>query len=299
MLNIGIKPSDLIGLRPLMSLSSGNPEINIGVIDGPVDITHPAFQGSRIKTVEESQIAACRDANDLACIHGTFITGILSAKRGVPAPSICPNCTTILNPIFQEKKNGTTDQPVNMPNSTPAELAKAIIRTIDAGSRVVNLSIGLSTSSITTYDEMIEAYDYAIQKGVIIVVAAGNQGNIGHNSIVNHDWPIPIVACDSTGKFSSISNFGSSIGKNGLMAPGIDIESTYPGGGYIRMSGTSVATSFVTGAIALLWSLFPDITAAELIQSIRQTNHRGRKLTILPPLLNIEDAYYYLRGMFS
>ncbi|MDN5867083.1 MAG: S8 family serine peptidase [Candidatus Nitrosocosmicus sp.] len=282
-----------------MRLSSGNPEINIGVIDGPVDITHPAFQGSRIKTVEESQIAACKDASDLACIHGTFITGILSAKRGVPAPSICPNCTIILNPIFQEKTNCITDQPVNIPSSTPAELAKAIIRTIDAGSKVVNLSVGLSTSSITTYDEMFEVYDYAIRRGVIIVVAAGNQGNIGHNSLVSHDWPIPIVACDSTGKFSSVSNFGSSIGKNGLMAPGIDIESTYPGGGYISLSGTSVATSFVTGAIALLWSLFPDITAAELIQSIRQTNHQGRKLTILPPLLNIRDSYYYLRGKFN
>lgn len=299
MLNIGIKPIDLIGLRPIMCLSSGNPEINIGVIDGPVDITHPAFQGSRIKTVEESQIAACKNANDLACIHGTFITGILSAKRGVSAPSICPNCTIILNPIFQEKTSGITDQPMNMPSSTPSELAKAIIRTIDAGARIVNLSIGLSTSSITTYDEVIEAYDYAIQKGVIIVVAAGNQGNIGHNSLVNHDWPIPVVACDCTGKFSSISNFGPSIGKNGLMAPGKDIESTYPGGGYISLSGTSVATSFVTGAIALLWSLFPDITAAVLIQSIRQTNRRGRKLTILPPLLNIENSYHYLRKMLN
>jgi hypothetical protein len=71
-----------------------------------------------------------------------------------------------------------------------------------------------------------------------IVVAAGNQGNIGNISLINHEWPIPVAACDANGKLDPMSNFGPSIGKRGLMAPGVNIRSAYPGGQYTHMSGT-------------------------------------------------------------
>ena len=97
-------------LLSLMNVSSGRPDIIIGVIDGPVDLNHPALQGSRIRTVKDSQKEACKNASDLACIHGTFVTGIICAKRGLSAPAICPDCQIILNPIFgKEKTNIKTE----------------------------------------------------------------------------------------------------------------------------------------------------------------------------------------------
>jgi subtilisin family serine protease len=288
-------PLRLTGLEYLMNISNGNPDIVIGVIDGPIDITHPAFHGSKIELVH-SKIVDCKNANDMACVHGTFITGIISAKRGSSAPAICPGCKIILNPIFkQNRNNDLKGKDTLLPSTTPGEVAKAIIETIDMGAKIINLSMSLSTFSLTSYDDLRESYDYALQNGVIIVVAAGNQGNIGNNSLINHQWPIPVAACDGNGRLDSISNFGYSIGNRGLMAPGVNIKSAYPRGQYVQMSGTSFAAPFVTGAIALLWSIFTKATAAEIILSLTR-DKLSRRPSIIPRMLNVEETYKVLKN---
>jgi subtilisin family serine protease len=288
-------------LHSLMKVSSGHPDIRIGIVDGPVDLNHPAFQGSRIDTIEDSQKEACKNASDLACIHGTFVTGIICAKRGVSAHAICPDCQIIINPIFgKEKTNIRTenDDSSTLPNATPEELPNAIMATINAGAKIINLSLGLDTTSLTVYDGLQQAYDYALRKGVIIVIAAGNQGNMGNVSLINHQWIIPVAACDENSRIHPMSNFGPSIGRRGLLAPGVNITSTYPGGQYGHMSGTSFAVPFVTGTIALLWSMFPKATAAEIIHSVvagtSSSHHHPR--SIIPPLLNAEAAWNRLKG---
>jgi hypothetical protein len=85
-------PINQIRLSTIMNISRGNPDIKIGLIDGPLDYTHTAFQGSIIRALKESQLVACKNSTSLACRHGTFIAGILCAKRGSPAPAICPGC---------------------------------------------------------------------------------------------------------------------------------------------------------------------------------------------------------------
>jgi len=287
-------PLKLTGLQYLMDISKGNPDIVIGVIDGPIDITHPAFHGSKIELLD-SKIVDCKNANDMACVHGTFVTGILAAKRGSSAPAICPGCKIILNPIFKQNRNNDLNEDTFLPSTTPEEVAKAIIETINMGAKIINLSMSLSTFSLTSYDDLRESYDYALQNGVIIVVAAGNQGNIGNNSLINHQWPIPVAACDGNGRLDSISNFGYSIGNRGLMAPGVNIRSAYPSGQYVQMSGTSFAAPFVTGAIALLWSIFTKATAAEIILSLTR-DKLSRRPSIIPRMLNVEETYKVLKN---
>lgn len=280
-----------------MDVSSGHPTISIGIIDGPVDLNHPAFQDSKIKTVKPSQISECKNANSIACSHGTLIAGILCSKRGLSAPAICPSCEIILNPIFKEEMNNTTNRDIIFPSVTSDELSNAIIETVDAGAKVINLSLGLSSSSLTRYDNLKQAYDYALHKDVIVVVASGNQGNIGNISLIDHQWLIPVAACDENGLVDPISNFGASIGKRGLMAPGINIISTYPGGHYARTTGTSFAAPFVTGTIALLWSLFPKATPAAIKNSIT-TDTSSKRRSIIPPLLNVEAAVIKLKNSY-
>jgi subtilisin family serine protease len=174
-------------------------------------------------------------------------------------------------------------------------LSDAIIETVNSGARIINLSLGLSGSSLVVYHELEEAYNYAYQKGVIIVAASGNQGSIGHAALLNNKWVIPVAACDHEGKISSMSNFGPSIGVRGLMAPGIDITSTTSGGGYSKLSGTSFAAPFVTGTIALLWSVFPKATSAEIIHSlVRICSNFSR--TVIPKLLDAEAAWKFLKN---
>ena len=286
-------------LHSLMKLSSGNPDITIGVIDGPVDFSHAAFNGSKIRTVKDSQIGACKNANDIACTHGTFIAGILCARRGLAAPAICPDCEILLNTIFREGAKNASSNDIISPSATPEELSNAIIETIDAGAKIINLSLGLSSSSLTSYDNLQEAYDYALQKGVIIVVAAGNQGNIGNISLINHQWLLPVAACDENGRLNSMSNFGPSIGNRGIIAPGVNIRSTYPGGQYTNMSGTSFAAPFVTGAIALLWSIFTNATASMIKYAITTGASNLRRRSIIPPLLNAEETYKLLKNAIN
>lgn len=286
-------------LDSLMTISSGSPDISIGLIDGPVDFSHPALQGSKIKTVRDSQFGECKSAGSMACAHGTFMAGILCAKRGLSAPAICPGCEIILNPIFRQEHNNSdkiSKDVINLPSATPGELSKAIIETIDAGAKIINLSLGLSAPSLTLYVNLQEAYDYALQRGVIIVVAAGNQGNIGNISLINHEWLIPVSACDANGKLDPMSNFGPSIGKRGLMAPGVNIRSAYPGGRYTHMSGTSFSAPFVAGAIALLWSIFTKATATMIKHAIIMGASKQRRHSIIPSLLNAEETYKLLKN---
>jgi subtilisin family serine protease len=293
-------PLSQIRLSSILNISSGNPDIKIGLVDGPLDYTHKAFQGSRIRAVKESQLAACKSASSIACRHCTFVAGILCAKRGSSAPAICPGCTLLLRPVFMNETQVANDEAINrnilFPSTTPEELSDAVIEVVDAGARIINLSLGLSTSSLTTYPMLQEAYDYARRHGAIILAASGNQGNIGAISLLNNQWIIPVAACNENGQLDPISNFGHSIGIRGVMAPGINITSTSSGGGYAQMSGTSFAAPFVTGAIALLWSIFPKAKTVELVRAIRPTVSYGNR-KIIPPLVDIEAAYHILKSI--
>jgi subtilisin family serine protease len=300
-------PLSLIRLRSLMNISGGSPDITIGLIDGPVDLNHPAFNGSTIRAVKDSQLAECKNAGSIACSHGTFIAGILCAKRGLSAPAICPSCTLLLRPIFTEQrrimKNSNKNNNTNksdtylFPSSNPEDLSDAIIEIVNAGARIINLSLGLSTSSLVTYPELQEAYDYARQHGTIIIAASGNQGNIGSISLLHNQWIIPVAACDEYGHLDPMSNFGPSVGGRGLMAPGINVTSTSSGGGYVKMSGTSFAAPFVTGVLALLWSVFPTASPAQLVRSIRVGSSHHLHRSIMPPLLNVETVYHLLESI--
>jgi subtilisin family serine protease len=283
---------DLIRLRPLMEISKGSSDISIGIIDGPVDLDHPSYSNSKIRTTKESEYAKCTRADSISCLHGTFVTGMLVSERGSSALAICPDCEIILRPIFNDNHSGLG---INQyPSSTPQGLADAIVEIVDAGAAIINLSLGLSSSSMTKFSELHEAYDYAFRKHVIIVAAAGNQGNIGFFPVIDHPWVIPVVSCDMQGRFNPMSNIGPSIAKRGVMAPGVDITSTSPRGGYEQLSGTSFAAPFVTGTIALLLSIIRKATPAQLVRSIRQQLVRRR--TIFPPLCDAKKSMELLHS---
>jgi subtilisin family serine protease len=277
---------DLVKLLALMELTGGRPEIVVGLIDGPVVMNHPDLASENIREIPGSLQGTCAQAASVAWMHGTFIAGILCAKRGSLAPSICPGCTLLVRPIFLE----TTSADERMPSSTPEELGAAIIESIEAGAHILNLSIALAEPSSRGYREVEEALDYAVRRGVLVVAAAGNQGTVGSTAITRHPWVIPVVACDQQGKPISSSNLGSSIGRRGLRAPGDNVTSLGVEGKPLTFGGTSAATPFVTGAIALLWSEFPTATATEVKVAVTQASTALRP-SVVPPLLNAWVAY--------
>ena len=284
-----LNPLDLVKLTPLMQIASGRAETRIALIDGPVTTNHPELSVAKILELPGKIGGTCQSATSVACMHGTFVAGILSAKRGSAAPAICPDCTLIVRPIFAE----TTSANGQMPSATPEELAAAIIDCIDAGAHVINLSAALANPSAKGERRLEEALSYCARRAVVIVAAAGNQAAVGSSAITQHPWVIPVIASDLRGRPISYSNLGSSIGRQGLSAPGERITSLTINGQSPAFGGTSAAAPFVTGAIALLLSVFPNARAAAVKLAIT-TASGARRTTVVPPLLNAWAAYQAL-----
>jgi subtilisin family serine protease len=275
---------DLVRLTPLLARTRGTPEIKVGLIDGPVVIDHPDLATENIREVPGKFAGACAISSSAACKHGTFVAGILLAKRDSAAPAICPDCSLLVRPIFPETISGDW----HVPSATPQELASAIIETINAGARILNLSAALVQPSAKGEDELQSALDYAAQHAVIVVAAAGNQGIVGSSVITRHPWVIPVAGCDLQGRLFGQSNLGNSIGRRGVLGPGDNITSLGPDGSPVTFGGTSVAAPFVTGAVALLWSEFRQVPAAELLLAVRGIRRPSR---VVPPLLDAWSAH--------
>src|SRR5690348_1574230 len=207
---------ELVKLGPLMERTTGRPEIVVALIDGPVMLDHPELDRKSIREVHGRLSAGCSHIRGAGCTHGTFIAGILSAKRGAPAPAICPACTLLVRPIFSEVPQAGE----HGPTATPDELAEAIVDVVKAGARVVNMSVTLAEPSTRASGPLEAALNYAALRGVVVVAAAGNQGALASTALTRHPWVIPVTACDNFGQPIQSSNLSASVGKWGLCAPG-------------------------------------------------------------------------------
>jgi subtilisin family serine protease len=270
----------------LMTLTRGRSDMLVGLLDGPVALDHPDLAAGRIRPLTGIS-GACRDSRSEACRHGTFVAGILAARRGTRAPAIAPDCTLVVRPVFLDAA------PVGeLPSSTPGQLAEAIVDCVDAGARVLNLSAALTAGSIGAQRKLGEALEYTVRREVLVVVAAGNQGILGGSIITRHQWTIPVVAYTRAGWPLAQSNLGRSMGRRGVGAPGEGVVSLAPVGEPVTSGGTSVAAPFVTGAAALLWSAFPGASAVEVKYALLSSV--GRRNTVAPPLLDAWKAYEVL-----
>jgi subtilisin family serine protease len=280
-------PLQLVGMPGLMALTEGRGEVAVGIVDGPVALDHPDLATECVRILAGSS-GACRVPRSEACRHGTFVAGILAARRGSRAPAIAPGCTLLVRPIFSEAALAG-----ELPSATPGELAEAIVDCVDAGASILNLSAALSEGSIGAQRELGEALGYTTQRGVLVVVAAGNQGTLGGSVITHHPWTIPVVAYGRAGRPLMHSNLGRSMGSRGVGAPGEGVVSLAPEGEPVTSGGTSVAAPFVSGAAALLWSAFPDAAAVEVKHALL-SSLVGRRRTVTPPLLDAWRAYEVL-----
>jgi subtilisin family serine protease len=273
-----------------MARTAGRPEVTIGLIDGPVAVNHPDLSGQNLQKIAAHVTGACTQANSTACLHGTFVAGILSARRGSAAPAICPGCTLLVRPIFAETRTATG----HLPSASPEELAQAILDCVHAGARVLNISAALAQPSVGEQGFLSAALDHAAKQGAVVIAAAGNQGTLGSTAITRHPAVIAVVAYDLYGRPMDQSNLGRSISRRGLGAPGDRITSLGPCDKLITLAGSSAAAPFVTGAIALLWSEFPATTAAEVRFAATQAT-TARRSTVVPPLLDAWAAYQAMR----
>jgi predicted CXXCH cytochrome family protein len=168
--------------------------------------------------------------------HGTHLAGIIGAQmnNGIGIAGIAPNARIL--PIKALDKNGY---------GSYSQVAEAIVYATDMGARIIELGFGGLGSS-----ELLQnAVDYAMSHGALVIAAAGNGGANTTYYPAAYSGVIAVGAVDNQLSWQTFSSTGEHIS---LVAPGIGIYSTVPGGSYAAFSGTSMSSAQVTGVAALL-----------------------------------------------
>lgn len=185
--------------------------------------------------------------------HGTHVAGTVAActDNGIGVSGSAPNVRLLPVKVLGSSGSGSY-----------ADVADGIIYATDNGAKIINLSLGGSAGSTT----MLNAVEYAYNKGVLIVAASGN-ANTGIYYPAAYSQVMAVGSTDSGDVRSSFSNYGPGLD---VVAPGSSIYSTFPWG-YGYSSGTSMASPHVAGLAALIWSAEPGLTHAGVRQIIRDT----------------------------
>jgi len=144
------------------------------------------------------------------------------------------------------------------------DVAEGIIWATDNGAKVINLSLGNYAESKYLHD----AIKYAYSKDVVMVAATGNDNTDELGYPASYPEVLGVSAVDSFQSRAEFSNYGDYID---VMAPGVNIPSTYPDNQYAALSGTSMASPHVAGLAGLIRALNPSLTNEEVYNLIKDT----------------------------
>lgn len=235
--------------------------IKVAVLDTGANLNHPELVGKIVASRSfVSGSATAEDNNG----HGTHVAGTVTAvtNNGSGIAGTCPECVLLIGKVMGDNGTGPT-----------SGIASGITWAADQGAKVINLSLGTSNqSSASIYQQ---AIDYAISKGAVVVVAAGNCGgtNFSQNGCTSQNqmtYPggtngvVTVAATDNLDQKASFSNHGAHVE---VAAPGKNILSTGPNHAFAKQpsgynfaapfyytSGTSMASPMVAGVVGLIWS---------------------------------------------
>ncbi len=265
----------ILNMSQAWAISEGSPSVIVAVIDSGVDYFHPDLRNNiAVNTAElNGRPGVDNDGNGYVGDvygwdfynnrpngyddngHGTHCAGVIAAeKNGIGVRGIAPRVKIL--PVKFLGANGSGDT---------ADAVRAIDYAVSRGAKILSNSWGGGGSSPLLDD----AIQRAINHGVIFVAAAGNESTDIDGSPsypASYANVIAVGSSDSMDAKSSFSNFGSRSVE--VFAPGSSIYSTYPNGQYRVMSGTSMATPQVSGAIALAASVRTGITRAEVLEDL-------------------------------
>jgi thermitase len=235
-------------------ITLGSNDIIIAVVDSGVKLDHPAFAGRL--TAGYDFVNQDEFADDDAG-HGTHVAGIVAAaiNDGSGMAGLCPACRIMPVKVLNAHSMGTW-----------SNLAQGILFAADNGARVINLSLGSALPSQTLQ----AAIRYAQDQGALVVAAAGNHASAAAYYPAALDGVIAVAATNAHDQRWERSAYGHNIS---LVAPGDLIYSTYHDldnifGGYTYMSGTSMATPFVSALAGLVLSMAPSLDNASVLDAL-------------------------------
>ncbi|MGA8112309.1 MAG: type VII secretion-associated serine protease mycosin, partial [Actinocatenispora sp.] len=249
-----------IGPERAWPLSRGR-GVKVAVIDSGVSTGPEVLRGA---VVGGHDYLAAGDGTCDQYGHGTLVASIIAGREARSAPyfGVAPEAQILSYRVLLDSRPGSAN--------TPHNIADAIDRAVDAGARVINLSLITDPT-----DEVRAAVRRAVDRDVVLVAAAGNEGGSAAEGSLEYPAALPGVLAvggiDERGGHVGSSNTASYLE---IAAPGDQMEGPAPaGGGYLRFKegGTSFAAPYVSGTAALLRAYDPDLSAEQVRDRIIRT----------------------------
>ena len=263
MKNIIVKQIPIINNKDISKATNIDLKADKDYIPDGVKMINAPFMWSKGITGKDVKIAVIDSGCDMA--HKDLQTRIIAASNNYGVIGVAPDSKLLILKALDKNGSGSM---------------KGIIDSINfaINQRVDIISMSLGTSEDTT--QLRQAIKKAVDSNILVVCAAGNEGDsradtdkfsypAGYNEVIS------VGAVDYSKSAARFSNFNKEVD---LVAPGVNIISTFLNGKYETLSGTSMATPHVTGALALLieWSkkeFGRKLTEAELYgQLIKNTD---------------------------
>lgn len=238
----------IVGLRALREETLGDPRVTVAVLDGPVQVEHPCFDGAELGHIE-TVATSMAGLDGPAAAHGTQVASILLGQPESPVEGVAPRCSGVLAPVFADGRGGA---PVSC---SQLDLARAITHAALHPAHVINISGGQITASGDADPELNAAVRLCADNNVLVVAAAGNDACDCLHVPASLPSVLVVGASDAHGDPLPSSNWGTGYAQQGVLAPGDGILAAGLDGGTVRSTGTSFATPLVAGVAALLLSL--------------------------------------------
>jgi subtilisin family serine protease len=250
---------DAIQITEAWKKTSGDSDVKIAIIDNGFDLNHPELIGK--SKLPYNVVTKNSDVSASLINHGTHVaaTAVGKGNNKNGLIGICPDCSFI--PIKVEDSQGLMSS---------SYIIDGILYAIKNDADVINLSLGFQYGDLENeiteeiQNDLIktegkdeeefwnELFEYAAEKNVICVLAAGNNHLLtGIDPFTRSSKTIKVGAFDRNGQIAKFSNFGF---YTSIYAPGVDIKSAKPNNGYEYLEGTSMATPILAGFIGLVKS---------------------------------------------
>ena len=240
--------------------------VRVGIVDSGIFKEHQAFEGVKVLDGANYCVPADDEArHDVSDSvgHGTFVSGLIAAAGNGTAPAgLAPDVELVPLKCF-ESKSGSI-----------ANIASAIYDSVDTWEcQILNLSLGIEKDSTV----LRKAIEYAGEKGVLMVAAAGNLLSGQHNpngDPLNYPAAYPqVIGVGAVGKSLSVASFSYRNESVEVVAPGQNMRapSSKDKTAYVSGYGTSYASPIVAAAAALTLSVRPELTPADFREFLTST----------------------------
>ncbi|MCK5709261.1 MAG: S8 family serine peptidase [Deltaproteobacteria bacterium] len=243
----------------------GDPNTVIAVLDSGVDATHEDLSGKVLQGCSTlgnfSETSCGANTNNIAG-HGSGVSGTATAitNNFDGVAGVCWNCSILPVKVLDDTGSGTSVDIVQ-----GILFAKNYALNNPTKKVIINMSFGrdCNGSGISQFEQ--DAINLAWNSGLLVIAAAGNEGNSNVHCPASAANTIAVSATDDNDNLANFSSFGNFVD---LAAPGVSIANVFPGDNYVFWSGTSFSSPIVAG---LVWSANTALTNAEVDQILRDT----------------------------